>query len=106
MTGVQTCALPISVSRNEIGKSVLVKFPKKDNINDAKVLFLAPVFPIKNSITFGSQSIIFKKWLSGDKKAMASKEKLVLCGIKFSSNNFLIFCKSLSMFLSVTSNRE
>mgnify|MGYP000980075219 CR=1 FL=1 len=68
----------LAVSLKDIGKSVLVKSPKNDNIREARVLFLAPVFPIKNDGTemnwgvtpetlkllidnFGSQSAIFRK---------------------------------------------
>ena len=51
----------LAVSLKDIGKSVLVKSPKNDNIRDARVLFLAPVFPIKNNINLGSQSAIFRK---------------------------------------------
>ena len=50
----------LAVSLKDIGKSVLVKSPKNDNIREARVLFLAPVFPIKNNTNFGSQSAILE----------------------------------------------
>lgn len=85
---IKVCSIILfAVSRNQIGKSVLVKSPKKDNINDANVLFLAPVFPIKNNITFGSQFTIFKKWFSGDKKAIAISGNRIRCGMNSLLNN-------------------
>ena len=96
----------LAVSLKDIGKSVLVKSPKNDNIREARVLFLAPVFPIKNNTNFGSQSAIFRKWFSGDRNAKAIKGNMILCGINSVSSNFLIHFKSSSIFLSVISVKQ
>ena len=43
-----------AVSRKLIGRSVAEKFPKKDSISAATVLFMLPVRPIKVKRNFGS----------------------------------------------------